>query len=107
MADSGVLPAGMWFYSFMFDNRHLLPGQVEAGLLPAPSSLAVGMAVGAALTAARFVLDFAVFKVRRGALGVPPLVASRESWFVVFQEEPFCLEPAFEEEHASCLSEGD
>jgi len=56
---------GMWFYSFMFDNRHLLPGQVESGLLPAPSSLVVGMAVGAALTAVRFTLDAVAFKVRR------------------------------------------
>lgn len=65
MADSVQLPAGMWFYSFMFDDRHLLPGHVEAGRLPTPSSLAAGVAVGAALTAVRFALDFAVFKVRR------------------------------------------
>lgn len=71
------LPVGMWFYSFMFDDRHLLPGHVAAGRLPAPSSLAVGMVVGAALTAVRFALDFLVFKVRRSCVAFHPLVKRR------------------------------
>lgn len=65
MTDSVELPAGMWYYSFMFDDKHLLPGHIAAGRLPSPSSVAVGMAVGAALTVVRFALDFCVFKVRR------------------------------------------
>lgn len=62
---SGELPPGMAFYSFMYDEEHSLPELVAAGALPAPSSLVVGMAVGAVLTAVRFVLDFIFFKVRR------------------------------------------
>lgn len=65
-ADSGELPLGMSLYYFMFDEKHVLSELVAAGRLPAPSSLLVGMAVGAALTAVRFVLDVSLFKVRRG-----------------------------------------
>eukprot|EP00903_Cladosiphon_okamuranus_P008001 g7720.t1 len=74
MADPAVLPlpAGMGFYSFLFDDKHKLPGHIAAGRLPAPPSLAAGVAVGAALTAVRFALDFAVFKpLARRVLGFP------------------------------------
>lgn len=74
--DSGELPLGMSFYSFMFDESDALSELVAAERLPAPSSLAVGMAVGAALTAVRFALDFLLFKVKRGCWGwglfIPP-----------------------------------
>lgn len=63
MEGSLELPAGMWLYSFMFDDEHLLPGHVAAGRLPAPTSLVAGMAVGVALTVVRFALDFFLFKV--------------------------------------------
>lgn len=72
------LPAGMWFYSFLFDDKHLLPGHLAAGRLPAPSSLAVGVAVGLALTAIRFALDFVVLKVRMMGLRWPRSLSRRE-----------------------------
>lgn len=54
----------MWFYSFMLgDAKDLAPEYVALGRLPAPSSLLVGMGIGAVLMAIRLVLDFAVFKV--------------------------------------------
>lgn len=62
---TGELPVGMCFYSFMFDDQHLLPGYVKVGKLPAPSSLLLGMAMGVVLTGARLALDMIVFKVRR------------------------------------------
>lgn len=65
MDSAGDLPVGMWFYSFMFDDKHLLPGRVASGTLPAPSSLLLGVAVGMVLTAVRFALDATVFKVGR------------------------------------------
>lgn len=69
---SGELPVGMWLYAFMFDEKHLLPELVAAGRLPAPASLLVGLAMGAALTAVRFALDFVAFKVRRGGVSAMP-----------------------------------
>lgn len=61
----GELPVGMCFYSFLFDDQHLLREYVKAGKLPAPSSLLLGMAMGVVLTGARLALDMIVFKVRR------------------------------------------
>lgn len=58
------LPAGMWFFSLMLgDAKDLAPEYLALGRLPAPSSLLIGIGVGAVLTAIRLVLDFAVFKV--------------------------------------------
>lgn len=68
MESAGELPTGMWLYSFMFDDKHLLPGRVASGTLPSPSSLLVGLVVGVALTAVRFAFDAAVFEVGRGRL---------------------------------------
>ncbi|CAM9192043.1 unnamed protein product [Ectocarpus sp. 13 AM-2016] len=68
----GELPVGMRFYSFMFDDQHLLPGYVKAGKLPAPSSLLLGMAMGVVLTGVRLALDMIVFKpLARSILGFP------------------------------------
>lgn len=63
-AGSEDLPPGMWCYVFMFgDERPLVAEHVAAGRLPVPSSLYIGLGVGAALTLLRMLLDFAVFKV--------------------------------------------
>ena len=63
-AGSGDLPPGMWFYVFMFgDQRLLVSEHVAAGRLPLPSSLLIGLGVGAALTVLRLLLDFAFFMV--------------------------------------------
>ena len=58
------LPAGMELYSFMFVNSDpsVLAGHVEAGKLPAPATLLVGVGVGGVLTLVRVLLDFAVYK---------------------------------------------
>lgn len=65
-AGSGDLPPGIWCYAFIFgDQRPFISEHVAAGRLPLPSSLLIGMGVGAALTALRVLLDFAFFKVSR------------------------------------------
>lgn len=64
LGGSSELPAGMWFYAFMFgDARSSVPDFVSSKRLPVPSSLVIGMAVGMGLTAVRLLLDFVVFKV--------------------------------------------
>lgn len=69
----GSLPAGMWYYSFMFgDAKPLVGGYVAEGRLPAPSSLVIGIGVGVVLSAIRALLDFALFKV--GLCAVSPAV---------------------------------
>ncbi|CAM9347007.1 unnamed protein product [Ascophyllum nodosum] len=68
------LPAGMELYSFMFVNSDpsVLAGHVEAGKLPAPATLLVGVGVGGVLTLVRVLLDFAVYKpLARMILGIP------------------------------------
>lgn len=60
------LPAGMWFYLFMFGEKKPLVSQyIAEGRLSPPSSLLLGMGAGVALTVARLMLDWVVFKVRR------------------------------------------
>lgn len=58
------LPAGMWFYSFMFGDKKPLVGQfVAEGRVPEPSTLLLGLGIGVVLSAARLVLDLVVLKV--------------------------------------------
>lgn len=65
-ASTGVedLPPGMRYYTFMFgDQQPDVSEHLAAGKVPPPSSLLIGLGVGAALTLLRMLLDFAVFKV--------------------------------------------